>query len=628
MSQTPPSTTPTAPSETATGSITAIAPDSVTGTGVVPGIAYAPVVWKQGRPETLPHEPDVAEEGREAEAARLEGAVDAVATRLDERASLATGVASEVLAATATLARDRGWRKAALKLVKGGTPAPQAVIAAMAQFISTFEKLGGLMAERTTDLRDIRDRVVAQLLGLPEPGVPTPAQPSVLFADDLAPADTAGLDPSIITALVTQLGGPTSHTAIIARQLGIPCIVAASKITSIPEGSPVLVDGTAGTVTLGVDAAEGGRLVEEDERRREAVRSWRGPAATRDGRTVELLANVQDGAGARKAAQSEARGVGLFRTELCFLNSDKEPSVPEQTAIYGEVFAAFAGQKVVLRTLDAGSDKPLKFANMEHEENPALGVRGVRIGLRDLGMLTRQLDAVAAAGQAREQDADTQPWVMAPMIATIPEAARFAQLCRERGITPGVMVEVPSVALLALGLPRARRVPLDRHERPVAVHDGRRPHVAPPGDTHRPVAAGRAHAHRHDGARRPRRRQARRRVRRGRRRPAARLRAHRARRHLAVDGRLRGLGRRRPARLGLLRAVRARRAGRARRDRLGGRPRRGPHGPAGLSPPLSPTRASPAPRRSRTSGGAPACPEISCDVTGRPVRSMRPHINS
>ena len=449
MSQTPPSTTPTAPSETATGSITAIAPDSVTGTGVVPGIAYAPVVWKQGRPETLPHEPDVAEEGREAEAARLEGAVDAVATRLDERASLATGVASEVLAATATLARDRGWRKAALKLVKGGTPAPQAVIAAMAQFISTFEKLGGLMAERTTDLRDIRDRVVAQLLGLPEPGVPTPAQPSVLFADDLAPADTAGLDPSIITALVTQLGGPTSHTAIIARQLGIPCIVAASKITSIPEGSPVLVDGTAGTVTLGVDAAEGGRLVEEDERRREAVRSWRGPAATRDGRTVELLANVQDGAGARKAAQSEARGVGLFRTELCFLNSDKEPSVPEQTAIYGEVFAAFAGQKVVLRTLDAGSDKPLKFANMEHEENPALGVRGVRIGLRDLGMLTRQLDAVAAAGQAREQDADTQPWVMAPMIATIPEAARFAQLCRERGITPGVMVEVPSVALLA-----------------------------------------------------------------------------------------------------------------------------------------------------------------------------------
>lgn len=441
------------PSETATGSITAITPDSVTGTGVVPGISYAPVVWKQGRPETIPHEPEVTDERREAEAARLEAAVETVAGRLEERASQATGVASEVLAATATLARDRGWRKAALKLVKGGTPAPQAVIAAMATFIATFEKLGGLMAERTTDLRDIRDRVVAQLLGLPEPGVPTPQRPSVLFADDLAPADTAGLDPSIITALVTQLGGPTSHTAIIARQLGIPCIVAASKITTIPDGTPVLVDGTAGTVTLGVDEVEGRRLVAEDERRREAVRSWRGPGATSDGRPVELLANVQDGAGARTAAQSQARGVGLFRTELCFLNSDKEPSVQEQTTIYGEVFAAFGGQKVVLRTLDAGSDKPLKFANMEHEENPALGVRGVRIGLRDLGMLTRQLDAVAAAGQARAQGADhgaeSEPWVMAPMIATVPEAARFAQLCRERGLKPGVMVEVPSVALLA-----------------------------------------------------------------------------------------------------------------------------------------------------------------------------------
>ncbi|MDO5711555.1 MAG: phosphoenolpyruvate-utilizing N-terminal domain-containing protein [Micrococcales bacterium] len=437
------------PGETATGSITAIRPDSVTGTGVVPGIAYAPVVWKQARPQTLPHEPEVAQEGREAEAARLEAGVTAVAARLEQRSSHATGVASEVLAATATLARDRGWRKAALKLVKGGTPAPQAVDGAMSQFIATFEKLGGLMAERTTDLRDIRDRVVAQILGQPEPGVPTPDYPSVLFADDLAPADTAGLDPAVITALVTQLGGPTSHTAIIARQLAIPCIVAASKIATIPQGTNVLIDGTAGTVTLGVDEAQGRRLVEEDGRRRETVRSWRGPAKTSDGHDVELLANVQDGAGARKAAGSQARGVGLFRTELCFLNSPTEPTVQEQTAIYGEVFAAFGGRKVVVRTLDAGSDKPLKFAKMEHEENPALGVRGVRIGLRDLGLLTRQLDAIAAAGSTREQGADSQPWVMAPMIATVPEAARFAELARERGIKPGIMVEVPSVALLA-----------------------------------------------------------------------------------------------------------------------------------------------------------------------------------
>lgn len=436
-------------SETPTGSITALQPDSVTGTGVVPGVAYAPVVWKQGRPETLPHEAEVDPEGRVAEVERLDTAAESVAGRLDERASHAGGVASEVLAATATLARDRGWRRAAAALVKRGTPAPQAVVTAIAQFITTFEKLGGVMAERTTDLRDVRDRIVAQMLGLPEPGVPKPAEPSVLFADDLAPADTAGLDPELITALVTQLGGPTSHTAIIARQLGIPCIVAASKIATIADGTYVLVDGTSGTVTLGVEPEEGLRLVAEDARRRDSVRSWRGPGRTKDGHPVELLANVQDGAGARKAAESQARGVGLYRTELSFLHTDTEPSVAEQTRIYGEVFAAFAGQKVVVRTLDAGSDKPLRFASMQDEENPALGVRGVRIGLRDLDLLTNQLDAIAAAAKGREVGGDSAPWVMAPMISTIPEARRFAELARERGIKPGIMVEVPSTALLA-----------------------------------------------------------------------------------------------------------------------------------------------------------------------------------
>ncbi len=436
-------------SETPTGSITALQPDSVTGTGVVPGVAYAPVVWKQGRPETLPHEAEVDPDGRAAEVERLDTAAETVAGRLDERASLAGGVASEVLAATATLARDRGWRRAAASLVKRGTPAPQAVVTAIAQFITTFEKLGGVMAERTTDLRDVRDRIVAQMLGLPEPGVPKPAEPSVLFADDLAPADTAGLDPEVITALVTQLGGPTSHTAIIARQLGIPCIVAASRISTIADGTYVLVDGTTGIVTLGVAPDEGLRLVAEDARRRESVRSWRGPGRTKDGHPVELLANVQDGAGARKAAEGQARGVGLYRTELSFLNADTEPSVAEQTRIYGEVFDAFPGQKVVVRTLDAGSDKPLKFASMQDEENPALGVRGVRIGLRDPELLTNQLDAIAAAAKGRQVGADSAPWVMAPMVSTIPEARRFAELARERGITPGIMVEVPSTALLA-----------------------------------------------------------------------------------------------------------------------------------------------------------------------------------
>ena len=158
-----------------------------------------------------------------------------------------------------------------------------------------------------------------------------------------------------------------------------------------------------------------------------------------------MLANVQDGAAARAARETAAEGVGLFRTELCFLNRETEPSVDEQTDIYAEVLDAFAGQKVVIRTLDAGSDKPLKFAEHPDEANPALGVRGIRIAFGNPGVLDRQLEAIAAAGKRT----GNQPWVMAPMIATAEEAEHFAAQVRSHGLTPGVMIEVPSAALLA-----------------------------------------------------------------------------------------------------------------------------------------------------------------------------------
>ena len=424
-------------------------PTVLRGVPVVPGVQYAPVIRAGVLPEIEVPAGEIAEADRPAEAARFAAAATEVATRLRARAAHATGAASEVLTATATLAQDRAWLAAADKRIAAGVPAVRAVTEAVDQFVELFTQLGGLMAERVTDLRDIRDRVVAELAGLPEPGVPLPDIPSILCAEDLAPADTAGLDPRLVIGLATTLGGPTSHTAIIARQLGIPCVVAVHGLGAVAAGAMVLLDGTAGTLTVDPDASDAADAVAAAQRDALAARQWAGPGATADGHVVGILANVQDGAAARAARETPAEGIGLFRTELCFLNRDTEPTVDEQAEIYGAVLDAFAGAKVVVRTLDAGSDKPLKFANMEHEENPALGVRGVRIGLRDLGMLTRQLDAVAAAGQAREQDADTQPWVMAPMIATIPEAARFAQLCRERGITPGVMVEVPSVALLA-----------------------------------------------------------------------------------------------------------------------------------------------------------------------------------
>ena len=419
---------------------------TVRGTGVVAGYAYAPVAWTRPAPVPPTSTAVVAEDDRADEVERFKAAVETVANRFADRASTATGVASEVLGATAALARDRGWSRAATKLINAGTSAEGATTQAIGQFVAQFEKLGGLMAERTTDLKDIRNRVVAELMGLPEPGVPKPTSPVILCADDLAPADTAGLDPTMIRALVTRLGGPTSHTAIIARQLGIPCIVAASSLDTVPEGTLVLVDGTSGIITLNPDLAEADALVAEDARLREEIRSWRGPAALADGTPVQLLANVQDGKAAAKASESEAEGVGLFRTELCFLTAQTEPSVEEQARIYGEVFGAFSGKKVVVRTLDAGSDKPVPFANHEDEENPALGVRGIRLGWTNPGLVERQLDAIQIAA---EDNGVSEAWVMAPMVATVDEAYEFAQLCRARDLKPGIMVEVPSVAMLA-----------------------------------------------------------------------------------------------------------------------------------------------------------------------------------
>ena len=434
-------TAPTTPTDAPTVSP---ATRILVGTPVVPGSGAGPVVRPAPRP-TLGEPGVIGADDRAAEAERFRTAAGVDADRLQERSTRASGAAAEVLAATATLARDRGMASAVEQRITTGTDAPHALAEATDQFAALFTQMGGLMAERVTDLHDIRDRVVAELTGQAEPGIPTPSVPSVLLADDLAPADTAGLDATSVLALATRLGGPTSHTAIIARQLGIPCVVAVAGLDDVPVGATVLVDGTTGEVVVDPDPAMAQERMDQARALREASAGWTGPGMTADGHRVDVLANVQDGAGARAAAATPAGGVGLFRTELCFLSADTEPTVDEQAAIYAEVLAAFGDRKVVLRTLDAGSDKPLAFAGFPDEANPALGVRGLRIALDDSGILDRQLDAVAAAAAST----GTSPWVMAPMVATTAEAAFFAERVRARGLLPGIMVEVPAAALLA-----------------------------------------------------------------------------------------------------------------------------------------------------------------------------------
>jgi phosphotransferase system enzyme I (PtsI) len=421
---------------------------SLRGTPVVPGVAHGPalLVRTEVSAEALARYDGAAYADADTALAAFETASQAVADGFVRKASAVSGSAAQVLTASAGLARDRALRAAVRKHLQAGEDLLAAVRAAVEQFVTVFNGMGGLMAERVSDLRDIERRVIAHLIGEPEPGVGVPDVPSVLVAEDLAPSDTAGLDPQLVLALVTERGGPTSHTAIIARQLGIPSVVGVAGAMAIAPGSLLLVDGAAGTVEIEPDKAAAADRVNADADARRTLTSWTGPAATADGVPIKVLANVADVDSARAASAAPVQGVGLFRTELCFLNRREEPSVVEQAAIYEEVMASFADQRtVVVRTLDAGSDKPVAFATHEGEENPALGVRGLRLSFDNPGLLDRQLAAVAAAAAKT----GTETWVMAPMVATVAEAAEFATKVHAHGLRAGIMVEVPSAALLA-----------------------------------------------------------------------------------------------------------------------------------------------------------------------------------
>ncbi len=417
--------------------------------GVSPGRAVGPVVHLGAIVEPPAPAPATATAlpaaERDAAAARLRAAADEVAADLERRSGAATGDARDILAATALIARDPALLDAATTAVRErGTAPARAVWEAAATVAETLTALGGRTAERVTDVHDVRDRIVAALTGVALAGVPDRAEPFVLVARDLAPADTATLDPERCVALVTEEGGPTSHTAVIARALGIPAVVAAAGALDIPEGTVLVVDGASGELTRDPDAALVAAVTAEAAAARSAV--LEAPGSTRDGHPVALLANVGSAADARTAAGIGAEGVGLFRSEFLFLDRADAPTRAEQVAAYRAVFAAFPGRKVVVRTLDAGADKPLPFLTAAHEENPALGVRGLRTARRRPELLDEQLAAIAEAAAA--ESADVQ--VMAPMVATLDEARDVVERCRAAGLgAAGVMIETPAAALVA-----------------------------------------------------------------------------------------------------------------------------------------------------------------------------------
>jgi phosphotransferase system enzyme I (PtsI) len=279
------------------------------------------------------------------------------------------------------------------------------------------------------------------------PGVPASDKPFVLVARDLAPADTALLDPGSVLAFVTEEGGPTSHTAILARAIGVPAVVACAGCTNLPEGAMVLVDGASGSVT--VDPAPGDIVAAEERAatRAAAAATTSGAGRTADGHAVPLLANIGGPKDIAAAVAHGAEGVGLYRTEFLFLDRADPPTVVEQEAAYRAALEAFPAGPVVVRVLDAGADKPLAFLPSPGDEpNPALGERGLRMLQRHPEVLADQLAALARAGEGLPAELR----VMAPMVADASDARYFADSCRAAGIaSAGVMIEIPAAALRA-----------------------------------------------------------------------------------------------------------------------------------------------------------------------------------
>ncbi len=335
--------------------------------------------------------------------------------------------------------------------------APQAwqeVIESRAQMLAGLQD--EVLAGRAADMRDVGQRVLRLMLGLSgEGGLTLPDEPVVLIAHDLAPYDTAALDRDKVLGFATAVGGPTSHSAIIARALNLPAIVGSGEgILALANGTTVILNGTSGRLALNPDDATVEKAKSDQkqwvENREAAAAAAHDPAITQDGHQVEVVANIGGHADAVKAVKAGAEGVGLLRTEFLFLERETAPTEDEQFAIYEAIVKTMDQRPVIVRTLDIGGDKPLPYIDTPAEENPFLGLRGIRLCLDQPELLREQLRAVlraASHGPIR---------IMFPMVSNILEFRQARAMVEEirvevgaPEVEVGIMIEVPSAALMA-----------------------------------------------------------------------------------------------------------------------------------------------------------------------------------
>lgn len=311
-----------------------------------------------------------------------------------------------------------------------------------------------LLAARANDLRDVGGRVLRLLTGAALTTTTYPAH-TILLAEDLTPSDTATLDRSKVLGFCTIGGGATSHVAILARSMDIPAIAGAEpRMLELPNGTPVILDGSKGTLQLHPTQEEMEQVRQRQlrlkERRERELASADEPAITQDGHRVEVVANIGSQADAEQAIALGTEGVGLLRSEFVFMERESAPSEDEQTELYASIATMLGERPLIIRTLDVGGDKPLPYLPIPHEENPFLGERGVRIGFDRPEILRTQLRAILRASRSGNVQ------VMFPMIARLEDwwmaKGMLDEEAERLGISPipaGIMVEVPATAVMA-----------------------------------------------------------------------------------------------------------------------------------------------------------------------------------
>ncbi len=304
---------------------------------------------------------------------------------------------------------------------------------------------------RATDVRSVRNQVLQRLLGVEHQII---SQPGILVASDLTPNEIALLDTDVVDGIVTAAGSPTSHTAILARALAVPAVVGAGQdVLDLPDGTNLIIDGSDGTLLVepsaGTVRTYQARADEMADAETAALRRAQQPAVTRDGRVVEVAANIGAIGDAPLAVAAGADSVGVLRTEFLFLDRSKPPTIAEQEDDYRAIAVGLEGRQLTIRTLDVGGDKSIEYLALPHEANPFLGLRGIRVGLGYPELLRDQLTAAIRVAK------DHPVSVLFPMVTAVAELDQalemLDQVCDEQGGRPpdlevGMMVEVPAVA--------------------------------------------------------------------------------------------------------------------------------------------------------------------------------------